>query len=265
MTDEEQGTYKVVVNDEMQYSIWFADRENPPGWRDAGREGPKEECLAYIEEVWTDMRPLSLRKADGLRARVISWSEPDDIRAPTGPAWSTSCVAVPREDPTRNSSPSSPTARRPARSCSRAASSTAGHGPWRPDCRTPGLAGGRALLLYPPGLEFIVAFFGCLYAGVVAVPAYLPRPNRPMTRLRSIVEDARPSVVLTCASLRKDSARWSAGVPGTRRRRGALLRRGGREGSRTTSWPAGGSTRARRPKRSRSSSTPRAPRRRRRA
>jgi MbtH protein len=59
--------YKVVVNDEEQYSIWFADRENPPGWSDVGKEGPKEECLAYIEEVWTDMRPLSLRNrtADG--------------------------------------------------------------------------------------------------------------------------------------------------------------------------------------------------------
>ena len=62
MTSEDNATYKVVVNHEMQYSIWFADRENPPGWQDAGREGPKEECLAYIEEVWTDMRPLSLRK-----------------------------------------------------------------------------------------------------------------------------------------------------------------------------------------------------------
>jgi MbtH protein len=62
MTSEDHATYKVVVNHEMQYSIWFADRENPPGWQDAGREGPKEECLAYIEEVWTDMRPLSLRK-----------------------------------------------------------------------------------------------------------------------------------------------------------------------------------------------------------
>ena len=62
MTSEDQTRYKVVVNHEMQYSIWFADRENPPGWDDAGREGSKEECLAYVEEVWTDMRPLSLRK-----------------------------------------------------------------------------------------------------------------------------------------------------------------------------------------------------------
>jgi MbtH protein len=54
--------YKVVVNHEEQYSIWFADRENPLGWRDVGRTGSKAECLAYIKEVWTDMRPLSLRK-----------------------------------------------------------------------------------------------------------------------------------------------------------------------------------------------------------
>ncbi len=62
-----------------------------------------------------------------------------------------------------------------------------------------GLAGQRALLLYPPGLEFIAAFFGCLYARAIAVPAYPPRPNRPMSRLLTIVEDARPAVVLTCA------------------------------------------------------------------
>jgi MbtH protein len=61
--DEEDKTiYKVVLNHEEQYSIWPADRENAPGWRDAGKTGLKAECLAYIEEVWTDMRPLSLRK-----------------------------------------------------------------------------------------------------------------------------------------------------------------------------------------------------------
>jgi MbtH protein len=61
MTTDEMKLFKVVANAEEQYSIWFADRENPPGWTDVGKEGPKEECLAYIEEVWTDMRPLSLR------------------------------------------------------------------------------------------------------------------------------------------------------------------------------------------------------------
>ncbi len=60
--DEDNRTYKVVLNHEEQYSIWFADRENALGWRDAGKVGTKKECLAYIDEVWTDMRPLSLRK-----------------------------------------------------------------------------------------------------------------------------------------------------------------------------------------------------------
>lgn len=61
--DEAQDTtiYKVVVNHEEQYSIWPADRENPLGWRDGGKSGTKDACLAYIKEVWTDMRPLSLR------------------------------------------------------------------------------------------------------------------------------------------------------------------------------------------------------------
>lgn len=61
--DEQQDTtvYKVVVNHEEQYSIWPSDRENPLGWNDAGRSGSKAECLEHIQEVWTDMRPLSLR------------------------------------------------------------------------------------------------------------------------------------------------------------------------------------------------------------
>jgi MbtH protein len=64
MRDEEEDNtiYKVVLNHEQQYSIWPADRENPLGWDAAGKSGPKQECLAYIKEVWTDMRPLSLRK-----------------------------------------------------------------------------------------------------------------------------------------------------------------------------------------------------------
>lgn len=59
---EEQMIYKVVVNDEEQYSIWPADRENAIGWKDAGKSGSKSECLEYIKEVWIDMRPLSLRR-----------------------------------------------------------------------------------------------------------------------------------------------------------------------------------------------------------
>jgi MbtH protein len=60
--EDEPATYKVVVNDEEQYSIWPADREIPLGWSDAGKSGGKAECLEHINQVWTDMRPLSLRK-----------------------------------------------------------------------------------------------------------------------------------------------------------------------------------------------------------
>jgi MbtH protein len=60
--EEDRRTYIAVVNHEEQYSIWLADKELPLGWRDAGKRGTKAECLAYIEEVWTDMRPLSLRR-----------------------------------------------------------------------------------------------------------------------------------------------------------------------------------------------------------
>jgi MbtH protein len=60
--EEDTRDYKVVVNHEEQYSIWFADREAPLGWKEVGKRGKKEECLQYIKEVWTDMRPLSLRK-----------------------------------------------------------------------------------------------------------------------------------------------------------------------------------------------------------
>ncbi len=59
---EDKTTYKVVVNHEEQYSIWPADRAHAHGWRDAGKTGDKSECLAFIKSVWTDMRPLSLRK-----------------------------------------------------------------------------------------------------------------------------------------------------------------------------------------------------------
>lgn len=59
---EDTTVYRVVINYEEQYSIWPVDREIPMGWRDVGKSGSKAECLAYIKEVWTDMRPLSLRK-----------------------------------------------------------------------------------------------------------------------------------------------------------------------------------------------------------
>ncbi len=59
---EDTTIYKVVVNYEEQYSIWASEKENPLGWKDVGKSGLKSECLEYIKEVWTDMRPLSLRQ-----------------------------------------------------------------------------------------------------------------------------------------------------------------------------------------------------------
>jgi MbtH protein len=61
---DDHRTYLVVVNDEEQYSIWPKDEQIPTGWRAVGKEGKKPECLRHIEQVWTDMRPLSLRKME---------------------------------------------------------------------------------------------------------------------------------------------------------------------------------------------------------
>jgi uncharacterized protein YbdZ (MbtH family) len=82
MTTSETASerYLVVVNDEEQYSIWPDGRDLPLGWHAAGVSGSKEECLDYIEKVWTDMRPKSLRER--LAAGVVSTSEPvtaDDV------------------------------------------------------------------------------------------------------------------------------------------------------------------------------------------
>jgi len=58
-----ESRYTVVINDEEQYSIWEADRPPPAGWHEVGVSGQKDECLAHIDRVWTDMRPRSLREA----------------------------------------------------------------------------------------------------------------------------------------------------------------------------------------------------------
>ncbi|MDI5978873.1 MbtH family protein [Amycolatopsis magusensis] len=57
-----ENEYAVVLNDEEQYSVWRAGRQLPPGWRAEGFEGAKEDCLAHVASVWSDMRPLSLRR-----------------------------------------------------------------------------------------------------------------------------------------------------------------------------------------------------------
>jgi MbtH protein len=92
--DADDTIYRVVVNDEEQYSIWIAERELPPGWRDVGKVGTKASCLAHIGELWTDMRPLSLRAHMARFQAVESWrpeapssGEPErtmDSRSATG-------------------------------------------------------------------------------------------------------------------------------------------------------------------------------------
>ncbi len=79
--------------------------------------------------------------------------------------------------------------------------------------RARGLAGQRVVLLYPPGLEFVAAFFGCLSAGAVAVPAYPPRSEHHLSRLLSIVRDARPRAALIPAATLEIMPRWLARVP----------------------------------------------------
>jgi MbtH protein len=59
---EDQSLYHVVVNHEEQYSIWLAHKPIPAGWQTVGKSGLKSDCLDYIEQVWTDMRPLSVRQ-----------------------------------------------------------------------------------------------------------------------------------------------------------------------------------------------------------
>jgi MbtH protein len=61
--DDESIDYFVVINDEEQYSIWPSNRDVPNGWQPVGQARPKEDCLAYIEQTWTDMRPKSVREA----------------------------------------------------------------------------------------------------------------------------------------------------------------------------------------------------------
>ena len=65
--DDDGRRYKVVINHEEQYSIWMADRELPQGWKATGFVGTQEMALQYIEEVWTDMRPLSSRRETAMR------------------------------------------------------------------------------------------------------------------------------------------------------------------------------------------------------
>lgn len=84
-TDRDDATvYKVVVNHEEQYSIWPDYKEMPLGWKGVGKSGLKSECLEYIKEVWTDMRPLSLRKQMEAAAERRAQQPPPPKAEPSG-------------------------------------------------------------------------------------------------------------------------------------------------------------------------------------
>jgi MbtH protein len=60
--DNDDARYQILRNDEDQYSLWPADLDIPAGWYQVGKDGTRDECSAYVDEVWTDMRPRSLRE-----------------------------------------------------------------------------------------------------------------------------------------------------------------------------------------------------------
>jgi MbtH protein len=68
--DRDDALYKVLVNEQEQYSLWPEYKAVPAGWRETGTRGDKPHCLAYVEQVWTDMRPLSLRQQMDSQAGV---------------------------------------------------------------------------------------------------------------------------------------------------------------------------------------------------
>jgi len=81
MDNKDQYDYSVVVNDEEQYSIWPIFKIVPEGWKEVGFKGKKEDCLSHISQVWTDMRPLSLRnKMDELQKE---WTETVNTKSET--------------------------------------------------------------------------------------------------------------------------------------------------------------------------------------
>src|SRR5438045_8184991 len=83
--EEDKTIYRVVVNQEEQYSIWPAGRDNlPAGWSDCGKSGDKAQCLAFINEVWTDMRPLSLRRKMEATGRAVGAEDTPTANAASG-------------------------------------------------------------------------------------------------------------------------------------------------------------------------------------
>jgi len=86
IADENSITYRVVKNHEEQYSIWPTGKDVPLGWLEAGFDGSKQSCLDHIETVWTDMRPLNLRKQMEVLAKEPPLKDGGDSAVTTGPS-----------------------------------------------------------------------------------------------------------------------------------------------------------------------------------
>src|SRR5262245_52860844 len=168
---EETTIYKVVVNHEEQYSIWPADRENPLGWKDVGKSGTKAECLAHIKEVWTDMRPLSLRKKmEGTRER--------DPRAPRRPGLA-GALRGPADPRARGAGPRVRRHRARARARALAPGSARRRALDRARLRRDPLAAGPRLAARPtpPTRAAEARSVGARAAAPQRVPDLLPRPR----------------------------------------------------------------------------------------
>ena len=72
--DDETTVYLVLINAEEQYSLWPKFKSVPPGWKAVGKEGTLKECSAYVDEVWTDMRPASLRRKMEAQTEAVGTS-----------------------------------------------------------------------------------------------------------------------------------------------------------------------------------------------
>ncbi|MDT0380771.1 AMP-binding protein [Streptomyces sp. DSM 42041] len=182
-------THRVVVDHAGRYSVHPATRARPAGWHDAGFDGTEEACLDHVARTWSGPAPTPLRRHPAYRRpgrdtlvavlRGHARQRPDDI----------ACTVLGLRGEETEEATYADLDRR-ARTVAAALLRRAA-------------PGDRALVALPTGVDFAAAFFGCLYAGIVAVPVPLPEPSpgfrRQLDRLRLLVEDAGPAVVLTTA------------------------------------------------------------------
>ena len=184
--------YKVVVNCEEQFSIWPVERENPTGWDDAGKVGTKDECLSYVKDTWTDMRPLSLRRQQtGLSPGFSAFS-------PT-PSTFVSIIQFIEDQATKTPHADAIIAGEHSisyRTLNNRANQVAHQ--LREMGAGPEITIG---LFIERSIEMVVGLLGILKSGGVYVPL---DPEYPQRRLQTVIQIARIQIVLTQAHLVKE-------------------------------------------------------------